>query len=113
MDLRIEYIFNEEMKGDTSFQEKSSILELLFNRHNYKHQMELRKTWNLGIKHGIEIGLRKASLEGQRIELNYNIKEGKHKEFLEKFYKLSEEYGCAVQYHPEIGMVVVARKNGL
>jgi hypothetical protein len=30
-----------------------------------------------------------------------------HKEFLEKFYKLAEEYNCSIQYHPEVGMVAV------
>jgi len=112
MNLRIEYIFNQEMGGDTSFKEKESGLSLLFGSKTYnKHEM--RETWERAIKHGIEIGLRKASLEGQRIELNYNTQEGKDKEFLEKFYKLSEEYECAIQYHPEIGMVAVACKNGL
>jgi hypothetical protein len=108
MDLRIEHIFREEMKGDTSFQEKESGLSLLFGTHKYSKQ-EIRKTWDKGIKQGIEIGLRKASLEGQRIELNANTLEGKHKEFLEKFYQLADEYKCAVQYHPQVGMVVVAR----
>jgi len=113
MDLRIENIFWEEMKGDTSFQEKPTGLELLFNRHNFKHQIELRKTWYRGIKYGIEIGLRKASLEGQKLELNCNTKNTKHKEFVEKFYKLAEEYKCAIQYHPEIGMVIISRENTL
>lgn len=108
MDLRIENIFREEMKGDTSFQEKESGLSLLFGTNKYSKQ-EMRETWDRGIRHGIEIGLRKASLEGQKIELNHNTPEGKHKEFLEKFYKLTEEYKCAIQYHPQIGMVVVAR----
>jgi len=108
MDLRIEHIFREEMNGDTSFQEKESGLSLLFGTHKYSKQ-EMRATWDRGIKCGIEIGLRKASLEGQRIELNHNTKNEKHKEFLEKFYKLADEYKCAVQYHPEVGMVVVAR----
>lgn len=108
MDLRIEHIFREEMEGDTSFQEKESGLRFLFGtRKYYKHEM--REVWHRGIKHGIEIGLRKASLEGQRIELNNNTTNEKHKEFLEKFYQLASEYKCAVQYHPEIGMVVVAR----
>jgi hypothetical protein len=109
MDLRIEHIFKEEMKGDTSFQEKESSLNLLFGSKTYSKQ-EMRETWHMGIKHGIEIGLRKASLEGQRIELNHNTPEGKHKEFLEKFYQLADEYKCAIQYHPEIGMVVLDRK---
>jgi hypothetical protein len=108
MDLRIEHIFIEEMKGDTSFQEKESGLSLLFGKNKYSKQ-EMRETWNRGIKHGIEIGLRKASLEGQRIELNRNTENEKHKEFLEKFYQLADEYKCAIQFHPEVGMVVVAR----
>jgi hypothetical protein len=108
MDLRIENIFWEEMKGDKSFQEKESGLSSLLGTYKFSKQ-EMRETWDRGIKLGIEIGLRKASLEGQRIELNYNTPEGKHKEFLEKFYQLAAEYKCAIQYHPEVGMVVVAR----
>lgn len=108
MDLRIERIFREEMQGDTSFQDKETTLEVLFGTNRYS-KGEMRETWHRGIKHGIEIGLRKASLEGQRIELNQNTTNEKHKEFLEKFYRLAAEYKCAVQYHPEIGMVVVAR----
>ena len=108
MDSRIEHIFKEEMKGDTSFQEKESVLTLLFRTKKYS-KVEMRDTFNSGVRHGIEIGLRKASLEGQRIELNHNTHEIKHKEFLEKFYQLADEYNCAIQYHPEVGMIVVAR----
>ena len=108
MDLRIEHIFREAMKGDTSFQEKESGLSLLFGTRKYSKQ-EMRQTWDRGIKYGIEIGLRKASLEGQRIELEKNTTSEKHKEFIQKFYQLADEYKCAVQYHPEVGMVVVAR----
>ena len=108
MDLRIEHIFREEMEGDTSFQEKESVLTLLFGPNKYS-KVEMRETWNRGIKLGIEIGLRRASLAGQRIELNHNTHERKHKEFLEKFYQLADEYNCAIQYHPEVGMIVVAR----
>lgn len=108
MDIRIENIFAEEMKGDTSFKEKESCLSLLFGGTTYsKHEM--RETWDNGIKLGIEIGLNRASLKGQRIELNHNTPKGKNKEFLEKFYKLAEEYKCAIQYHPQIGMVVLDR----
>jgi hypothetical protein len=108
MDLRIEHIFEEEMKGDTSFKEKESGLQLLLGTNKYSKQ-EMRETWERGIKHGIEIGLRKASLEGQRIELNHNTTNENHKEFLEKFYQLVNEYKCAVQYHPKVGMVVITR----
>ena len=107
MHLRVEHIFSEEMKGDTSFQEKENGLSFLFGANKYSKQ-EMRETWDRGIKHGIEIGLRKASLEGQQIELNNNTTNKKHKEFLEKLYQLSAEYKCAIQYHPEVGMVVVA-----
>jgi hypothetical protein len=108
MDVRIEHIFNESMQGDKSFQEKESGLSLLFGANKYSKQ-EMRETWNKGIKHGIEIGLRYASLDGQRIELRKNTTNEKHNEFIEKFYKLAEEYKCAVQYHPKYGMVIVSR----
>lgn len=106
MDLRIEHIFSEETKGDTSFQEKDYGLSLLFGTHKYSKQ-EMRETWDSGIKLGIEIGLRKASLEGQRIEINNNTTDEKYKEFLVKLYKLSNEYNCKIQYHPEFGMTIV------
>lgn len=108
MDLRIEHIYREQMKDDKSFQEKEHPLSLLFGGTKYTKE-DMKQTWQRGIKHGIEIGLRKASLEGQMIELSHNTPEGKHKEFLEKFYQLADEYKCAIQYHPEVGMIVVAR----
>lgn len=108
MDLRIEHIFWEEMKDDKSFQEKEHPLSSFFGRAKYTKE-DMKQTWQRGIKHGIEIGLRKASLDGQRIELNNNTTDERHKEFLEKFYQLAAEYKCAVQYHPKVGMVVVAR----
>jgi len=103
---RVENIFWEEMKDDTSFNDNrpSSIKEFLFGV-SYSNK-DMREAWDGGIRLGIEIGLRKASLEGQKIELNANTSEGKSKEFLEKFYKLASEYNCAIQYHPEIGMTV-------
>ena len=108
MDLRIEQIFREEMQGDTSFKEKETTLERLLGTDKYSKQ-EMRETWDRGIKRGIEIGLWKASLEGQRIELYHNTTNENHKEFLEKFYQLAAEYKCAVQYHPQDGMVIVTR----
>ena len=108
MDSRIEHIFFEEMRDDKSFQEKDHPLSFIFGTTKYsKHEM--KETWNSGIKYGIEIGLRRASLEGQRLELDANTSNMRHKEFLKKFYELSAQYNCAIQYHPEVGMVVVAR----
>jgi len=110
MDLRVNHIFQEEMKGDTSFKEKKTGLDILFGRAMY-HQHEMLETWNKGIKLGISLGLKRASLEGQKIELNQNTLDKKHKEFLLKFYELANEYNCAIQHHPELGMVVVSRKS--
>ena len=108
MDIRIENIFAEEMQGDTSFLDKGSGLSQLFGRSSYS-DMDMRETWHKGIKHGIEIGLRRASPQGQIIELNNNTTEGKNQEFLKKFYKLAEEYKCAIEYHPQKGMIVIDR----
>lgn len=105
MDLRIDQIFHEQTKGDTSFMEKESFLSLFFGGTKYS-QKDMRDAWRKGIRHGIEIGLRKASVEGQKVELTHNTTNEKHKEFLEKFYQLAHEYKCAVQYHPKLGMTI-------
>ena len=108
MDIRIQNIFREVIRDDNSFQGTGSVLGSLFALNKYSLS-EMRDAYHSGIKLGIEHGLNKASLEGQRIELYSNTSEGKNKEFLEKFYKLAEEYKCAIQYHPEVGMVVLDR----
>jgi hypothetical protein len=97
------------MKDDKSFQEKEHPLSLLFGVKKYTKE-DMKQIWQLGIKHGIEIGLRKASLEGQRIELSKNTTNERHREFIGKFYALASEYNCAIQYHPEVGMVIIARQ---
>lgn len=103
MDTRIRYIFDEEMLGDNSFRERAFLFPIKFT------QTEAREIWHSGIKHGIEIGLRRASLPGQIIDLNKNTTHPRHKEFLEKFYALCAEYQCAITFHQEIGMVVTSR----
>ena len=35
----------------------------------------------------------------------------KHREFLEKMYALCEEYECSIEYHPEVGMIVLDKMN--
>lgn len=112
MDLRVEYIFREEMQGDTSFQEKGDMFRFIFGSTKYSKQ-EIREAWDSGIKHGIEIGLRRASLEGQIVELNNNTKSERHKEFLEKFHRLAAEYNCRIQYHPKVGMVVISQDDSM
>lgn len=106
MDLRVENIFREELQGDNSFNEKVDLLSLIFGGNKYS-QADMKTAWHNGIKHGIEIGLRKASLEGQRIELNQNTNDERQNEFLSRFYQLADDYKCTIQYHPEIGMSVI------
>jgi hypothetical protein len=77
MDTRVERIFHQEMKDDKSFLEKESGLQMLFGGIRYS-KLEARDIWHRGVKLGIEIGLRKASLEGQRIELRENS-DSRHK----------------------------------
>jgi hypothetical protein len=48
MNPRINHIFQEEMKEDTSFKEKKTGLDILFGRTKY-HQHEMLETWNKGI----------------------------------------------------------------
>lgn len=107
MDLRVKHIFDQEMKGDKSFTETEKGF-FSFGPPSYR-QSEVRRIWHAGIKHGIEIGLRRASPQGQAVELNANTPEGKGKEFLEKFYKLAQEYQCEITYHPVLGMIVRER----
>lgn len=105
MNLRVEYIFNKEFKNDTSFTEKPTGLELLFGTSKFTQQ-EVRDVWRRGIKLGIEVGLLYSDPQGQRIEMKENTNE-KHKEFLEKMYNLCNQYKCSIEYHPEMGMVVL------
>lgn len=106
MDKRVDEIFKQEMQGDTSFTEPTGMLNMFFGSNKYS-QKEMRSVWQTGIRHGIEIGLRRASIEGQIIELNQNTIDDKHKEFLKKFYELANDYKCGVKYHPFKGMIVV------
>ena len=110
--LYVRHIFEEEMKRDTSFQEKDNILSRIFCPTRYSDR-DMRETWDKGIMLGIEIGLRRASLEGQRIELERNICTEREKEFVKKLYQLCGEYNCAIQYHPEHGMTLVALREYL
>lgn len=96
----------EKKRNDNSFKEKS-----FFGLSPNYSQSEMRDTWFLGIKTGLEEGLFLASLEGQRITINNNIKNERHREFYAKFCELSETYMCAIQYHPEYGMCVIDTKR--
>lgn len=110
MDARIDYIFHQEMKDDTSFQEKENPFTLIFGGRNYSKN-QVRETWHNGIKKGIEIGLMRASLEGQMVELNKSIDNERHLNFFKEFCTLSEKYECYIQYHPQTGMVIIDRNR--
>lgn len=107
-ETRINIIMDEYRRNDKSFQEKESAFELMLRPFGKKFtKKEMRENWHMGIRHGIEIGFQKASLEGQKLELNSNTKNPKHKKFIDKFYELVDEYNCSIQYHPHHGMVIL------
>lgn len=105
MDLRVHHIFHEHMKDDKSFLEKDHPLQIIFGRNKYT-KMDMRETFHRGVRLGIDIGLNESSPQGQRIQLDTNT-DPKHRPFLEKMYALCEQYQCSIEYHPEIGMVVL------
>ncbi len=102
----IDRIFDENFEGDRSFCEEDKIpFSFLFKERKWSRK-EVKEIYQNSIKTGIGVGLRSASVEGQRIDLIKNTTNIKHKEFLDKFHKLAEEYNCAIQYHPIYGMTV-------
>jgi len=105
--LYIEAIFQQEMKGDKSFTDKPGPFDFIFGNKHYT-QKDMRETFYMGIKHGIEIGLRRAHVQGQKIELDRNTENAttRQREFLEKFAGLCRLYNCAIQFHPEHGMTI-------
>ena len=104
-DVRIFHEIQNARKNDKSFTEKG-----LFGMTPKFSQHEVRDIYfdamGLGIMRGIEIG----SINGQQIDL-YNSTNDKQREFLDKFYKLVEEYNCAILYHPNNGMQVIDLNN--
>lgn len=108
MDLRVKQIVDDFKKSDNSFKDRPTGLAAIFGKNHYT-ESEVRDIWHRGVETGVEMGLFEANLEGQRIELTQNIDSPKQREFVEKLYKLCEEYKCAVQYHPIKGMCLVDR----
>ena len=108
MSTKIDYLMSEILRGDNSFKERSTPLEILFGRNKYTKE-EMRKTWESGIRHGLEQGLYLASVEGQRVELYGNAQTPRQKEYLDKVYALAAEYNMAIQYHVQHGMMVIDR----
>ena len=99
----------EVRRNDTSFTEKSDWFNLIFSS-KYSEE-DARNIWLKGIEYGIGIGLHKGRLDGQIVELTNNVTDERHTEFLKKFYRLADEYKCAIQHHPEVGMVVIDTDN--
>lgn len=101
-DIRVSLAIKQAMKTDRSFTEKGFLgLPISYNQH------ECRKFWFDAMAIGMQEGIRIGSLQGQRID-NYNsCKTDKQREFLDKFYKLSEEYNCVINYHPVEGMCII------
>jgi len=101
-DVRVLKAMLDLRLNDSSFTEKG----FLGFTKNYS-QAEVRDIWFQGIELGINTGLNMATLEGQRIEIDNNIQNERHRLFYDEFLKLSTEYNCAIQYHPELGMCVI------
>ena len=104
-DPRVFFAIEQAKKDDKSFTEKG-----FFGFSRKYTQDEVRDIYFDAMAVGIETGLNMGSLEGQRIDLFTNANE-RQKEYLRKIYELSEEYNCAIQFHPREGMCVVDLKN--
>lgn len=100
-DPRVFKRMSEIKKTDKSFTEKG-----LFGLPIKYTQDECREFWFNAMTLGMIEGIKIASLQGQRIDLFNSCKEPRQKEFLQKFYKLAEDYNCAIVYHPHEGMIV-------
>jgi len=101
-DARIFDKIQQAKKTDKSFTERG-----LFGITPKYNQSEVREIWFSAMTLGMQEGLYMASLPGQRMDLYHNCKNENQKEFLDKFYKLAEEYNCAIIYHPLEGMCIV------
>ena len=104
MDLFIQIQVENIKETDTSFTEKG-----LFGITPKFKQSEMRETWFLGISEGLEIGMRLASLAGQKVTLDNSPKTEMQTKFLQELADISKKYSCAVQFHPEHGMCIVDR----
>ena len=104
-DPRVFKAIEDAKKSDNSFTEKG-FLGIL---PTYK-QVEVRKAWFDAMELGMIEGIKMGSIKGQRIDLHNSVKEPRQKEFLDKFFKLCDEYNCAVLYHPVDGMCIIDLK---
>lgn len=105
-DPRVYNAIQKARLTDNSFKEKENVLTLLFGGIKYS-QSECREFWFEAMTLGMQEGLRMGSIQGQRIDITNSCKNERHKEFYTKFLKLTEEYNCAIVYHPLEGMCVV------
>lgn len=101
---KAERIAVEYLKDNKSFVDMDSFFELMFPIKYSKPRV--REIYENAIKTGIDIGLREASLEGQKLDLYHNAGP-EHKQFLDALYKFLEQHNKAIQWHPVHGMTVV------
>lgn len=100
----------EICENDNSFTEKPTFIEMLLGEHKIPRD-EVREIYLRGIQTGLEEGVRMVRPEGQMIMLNESARTRLQNEFLLKFHELCTKYGCAIQFHPEHGLCIVARIN--
>jgi len=105
------HLVSEIARQDKSFlPERKSPFQLMFgSKSDWYKREQVREIYLRAIEFGIETGLTKASLEGQRLELFSNSPQ--HTEVLEELYRFLSERNIAIQFHPHLGMVVVETKN--
>ncbi len=104
-DPRVFHAIQTAKRNDNSFKEKESLLTLITGGIKFS-QSQVRDIWFQAMELGMEKGLEMGSREGQRVDLFNSCKVPRQKEFLEKFYKLAEEYNCSIMYHPTDGMCI-------
>lgn len=107
---RIELLV-DEVKNRMNNRKNISFLET-FIRRRYNDE-DLKREFYSGLREGIFIGFEKSSLDGQKIELNLNIKNIRHKEFIDKFYSLCDEYKCDIQWNEKSGLCVIDKKENV
>jgi hypothetical protein len=100
----------EICERDRSFTEQPTLIERLLGEHKIPRD-EVREIYLRGIQKGLEEGVRMVRPEGQMIMLNESARTRLQDEFLQKFHELCTKYGCAIQFHPEHGLCIVARTN--
>lgn len=103
MDIYTSNYIELRLKEDKSFRDRETGIGRLFQKSH--SNLDMRRTWELGVKHGFELGIDFAAPKNQIENLFTNSCSEKHIEFRDKFLQLCEEYNTRITYHPVSGMI--------